>query len=95
MIPARAINFFSCPSLIAVALCFCVVMQVLGTPTSLWTMEFETDMVSASLLEGFSLPTDLVISAPTPLSSRRVESSGSLWSVLLEHTLFRPPDTQR
>ena len=43
-------------SLLAILLCCCIVLQVLGTPISLWNVLGSEDLVQASLLEGFSTP---------------------------------------
>jgi hypothetical protein len=72
-------------------LCFAVVMQMLGTPTSLWTLEFETDLVEASLFEELSLPQSHVVLFPDPTTHQRFELSNRVHSLLLEETLFRPP----
>jgi hypothetical protein len=38
-------------------LCLCVFMQVLGAPTSLWSIVLEEDLVEGSMLEDVSIPT--------------------------------------
>jgi hypothetical protein len=72
-------------------LCLAVVMQMLGTPTSLWTLDFETDLVEASLLEGFSLPPSLVVLSPVLTAQRHLESTVRTHCLLLDVTLLRPP----
>ncbi|MBH0206465.1 MAG: hypothetical protein HP498_11765 [Nitrospira sp.] len=41
---------------VALALCLCVVMQMLGAPGTLLSAEDISDEFSGSVLEGFSLP---------------------------------------
>jgi len=38
-------------------ICLCVVMYMLGSTMTLWTMQFALDQTDNVVLEGFSLPT--------------------------------------
>lgn len=95
MAPSRSAHVRLTSTLIHFLLCFVIVMQMLGTTTSLWTFDFETGVVEASLQEGFSLTADPIVpTAPlsTPISS---DIATRLRSVLLETHFFRPPHSQR
>ena len=94
MAPTRSAHIRFGSILIHGLLCFAVIMQMLGTPTSLWTLDFDADLVEASLLEGLSLPPSHVTIAPILVIRQHLESSMPFPSVLLEHTLFRPPYLQ-
>ena len=95
MAPTRSAHIRLVSRLIYDLLCVAVVMQMLGTPTSLWTLDFETDIVEASLLEGLSLPPSQVTLSPVLTKHHYLESSFRIQSVLLEEILFRPPYLQR
>lgn len=92
MAPMRAARLHLGSILICSLLCFVVVMQMLGAPTSLWTLDFNTDLIDSSLLEGLSLPPHPVIFSPFVVTSVPIESSKTTSSALLDDTLFRPPD---
>ena len=59
---------------VALVLCLCVIMQMLGAPVTLLAAGDTSDEFSESVLEGFSLPQTL-----PPLT----RSSESLWAVEL------------
>jgi hypothetical protein len=72
-------------------LCFVIVMQMLGATASFWTLEFESDLVRTSFLEGLSL-------IPPPITLLAVlhavpyqDTVPPLPSTLLENMFFRPP----
>lgn len=91
MAPSRSTHVRLIPTLLYGLLCFVIVMQMLGTPTSLWTLDFQADIIGASLLEGISLPPHHEIPSPAPTTHQHIESSIRVHSILLEETLFRPP----
>lgn len=71
--------------------CVGILMQFLGTPTTLWDLQAGTDPVTASVLEGLSLPpTPPTLSEPVGYA-RLDESTESFRPVVLPHFLFRPP----
>lgn len=73
-------------------ICLCVVMFMLGSTMTLWTLQFALDHTDNPMLEGFSVPTALSNVAPAmpvvpsreapPLPKREVN----------EHGLLRPPN---
>ena len=74
-----------------VLLCFCVIMSMLGTTITLWNYEEPTDSFTASVLEGFSLPS---IGMVVSVSLHRLFYSPSPpleHDVLLAQSLFHPP----
>ena len=91
MAPTGSAHIWLGSRLIYGLLCLAIVMQMLGTPTSLWTLDFDADLVEASLLEGFSLLPSHMALSPILVTQEYIESSTPFLSVLLEHTLFRPP----
>lgn len=91
MAPMRSVRLCLGSILIRSLLCFAVVMQMLGAPTSLWTLDLNTDLMESSLLEGWSLPPDRVTLSPGIVASVHFESSKEPSFVLLADTLFRPP----
>ena len=60
-------------------ICLCVVMYVLGSTMTLWTMQFAFDQTDNPVLEGFSLPS----SADRPAGAK---------GEVNEHSLLRPPN---
>ncbi|HSA61986.1 MAG TPA: hypothetical protein VLE03_07075 [Nitrospiraceae bacterium] len=95
MAPSRSAHARLTSTLIHFLLCFVIVMQMLGTTTSLWTFDFETGIVAASLQEGFSLTADPIVPTAPLSTSRSGDIATRLRSVLLETHLFRPPHSQR
>jgi hypothetical protein len=73
--------------------CLCVVMYMLGSTMTLWTMEFALDQTDSPLLEGFSLPT--IFSGVIPAVPVRLgrESSAVPLRQLSGNALLRPPIT--
>lgn len=72
-------------------LCFCVIMYMLGTTITLWNVEDPTDFFTASVLEGFSLPSIGMVSS---VSLQRILYSPSPpleHEILLAQSLFHPP----
>ena len=74
-------------------LCFCVTMQLLGVSFSLWDLEEAADLVELSLEEGFSLPAHTVDFSPSLLASLSLDPAPLEHGVLLERSLFHPPDS--
>ena len=77
--------------LVALALCVCVFMQMLGAPVTLLTAGDSPDEFSGSVLEGFAVPP-----APTPLtllqhSLPAVERPLSVYLLVLTLEQFHPP----
>ena len=74
-------------------LCLGIAMQVLGAPISLWDTQSVGDHFSASVLEGFSLPTEM----PLLLASFRISLMTSLTRAvflpILINSQLRPPRT--
>jgi hypothetical protein len=74
-------------------ICLCVVMFMLGSTMTMWTMQFALDQTDNALLEGFSLPTIISNIIPTmPVTPARETSSGVKRDVN-EQSLLRPPIT--
>lgn len=76
---------------IALALCLCVVMQMLGAPVTLLSAGDISDEFSGSVLEGFSLPQ---MFPPLTLSSESlsaVELPQSAHLFVLASQQFHPP----
>jgi hypothetical protein len=73
-------------------ICVCVLMYMLGSTMTLWTMQFALDQTDSPQLEGFSLPT--VVSDVTPALPVRPspEESIGVRGTLSEHNLLRPPN---
>ena|SRR6266498_4076294 len=92
MAPTRSSQIRFVPALLHCLLGFVIVMQMLGTPTSLWTLEFESNTAETTPQEEFSLSASQVTLVPVLTALRYFESSTRIPSVLLEETLFRPPD---
>ena len=73
------------------ALCLCVVTQLLGAPVTLLNPAAMADTLTASVLEGFSVPPSLPQLAPSH-ESARVQDIGPILHVpVLVSTLFHPP----
>lgn len=73
-------------------ICLCVMMFMLGTTMTLWTLQFALDQTDNSVLEGFALPTALSDGAPAmPMTPSRDTPTG-LKKEIDEHSLLRPPN---
>jgi hypothetical protein len=75
-------------------ICLCVLMFMLGSTMTLWTMQFAFDQTDNPVLEGYSVPTAISNLTPAmkitptgetpPLAKREVNEQG----------LLRPPNTR-
>ena len=74
-------------------LSFCVFMQMLGVPMTLWDFDLELDPVNAPFLEGYSLPTVVSNNEPSHTVALIEYASESLRYCLHAHSLFRPPNS--
>ena len=72
-------------------ICLCVVMQMLGTTMTLWDLEFQLDPVNAPLLEGFSLPADVLDPLPPGAFAFLSYSAQDTQAILQDRMFFRPP----
>lgn len=77
--------------IIVLVLCVSIFMQMLGVPATLLAPSVSADNLTASLLEGFSIPPALpgieLLSRRTP----HFELSPSVHVPVLSSSLFRPP----
>ena len=73
-------------------ICLCVVMYVLGSPMTLWTMQFALDQTDTVVLEGFSLPTTVSDAIPAMVGSPSNETSPGAKREGNEDGLLRPPN---
>jgi hypothetical protein len=73
-------------------LCLCVVMYMLGSTMTLWTLQFAFDETDNPVLEGFSLPTIVGDFVPAMLVASSREQSTRAKGSLNEHSLLRPPN---
>jgi hypothetical protein len=74
-------------------ICLCVVMFMLGSTMTLWTMQFALDQTDNALLEGLSLPTTVSHIIPTMPVMLSRQSSGDVRRDVNEQSLLRPPIT--
>jgi hypothetical protein len=73
-------------------ICLCVMMYMLGSTMTLWTLQFALDQTDNPVLEGFSLPTALSDATPAmPVTPSRDRSAG-MKTEIDEHSLLRPPN---
>ena len=73
-------------------ICLCVLMYMLGSTMTLWTMQFAVDQTDNPQLEGFSLPTVVSDMTPAlPVTPFR-EASVGVRGDLNEDNLLRPPN---
>jgi hypothetical protein len=73
-------------------ICLCVVMYMLGSTMTLWTLQFAFDETDNPVLEGFSLPTIVADLVPAVLVASSGERSPRAKGALNEHSLLRPPN---
>ena len=73
-------------------ICLCVVMYMLGSPMTLWNLQFAFDETDNPVLEGFSLPTIVGDFVPAMLVASSRERSTDAKGALNEHSLLRPPN---
>jgi hypothetical protein len=76
-----------------ILLCFCVFMQMLGVPMTLWDFGLELDPLNAPFLEGYSLPTVVSHVQPSRTVAFIDDASETLRYFLHAHSLFRPPNS--
>jgi hypothetical protein len=74
-------------------ICLCVVMFMLGSTMTLWTMQFALDQTDNPVLEGFSVPTAFSVATPAMPVTASSEPSGGAKRDVNEHGLLRPPNT--
>lgn len=77
--------------LMVIVLCLCVTMQVLGAPVTLWFPSMTPDTVSASILEGFSIPPSLPQLDASSSGMLAHELTPCRRVSLVDHSLFHPP----
>jgi len=75
-------------------LCVCVTMYALGTTITLWNLQESTDPFTGPVLEGFSLPSMSMALAVSLQTSFAFTPLPAKHGILLEHTLFHPPDSR-
>jgi len=74
-------------------LCLCIVMQVLGSTMTLWTLDLAFDMSSTpTTLEGYSLPTFYSGTEPSATLGPSTVLTERMQCVLSPPRLFRPPN---
>ena len=73
-------------------ICLCVVMYMLGSPMTLWTMQFALDQTDTVVLEGFSLPTTVSDAIPAMVGSPSHETPPGAKREVNEDGLLRPPN---
>ena len=74
-------------------ICLCVVMFMLGSTMTLWTMQFSLDPAHHVVLEGFSLPATLPDATPAMPVTPSPETSPDAKRDVNEHDVLRPPNT--
>jgi len=85
--PRSPVNIFP----LTLFLCFCVVMQMLGTPGTLLSPTLSSDIWGTSVLEGFSIPPTLVQPTPSASTIPATEMRTSLHVPVLASAPFHPP----
>lgn len=93
MLPKRGSNVHSVILYGIGVVCLCVVMYMLGSTMTLWTMEFELDPMDGPPLEGFSLPTTFPDPRPAMPAASTRDNPAHPKMRLNEQGLFRPPIT--
>ena len=73
-------------------ICLCVIMFMLGSTMTLWTMQFALDQTDNPVLEGFSVPPALPNVTPAMSVSPSRETPPGAKRELNEHGLLRPPN---
>jgi hypothetical protein len=73
-------------------ICLCVVMYMLGSPMTLWTMQFALDQTDTIVLEGLSLPTTVSDAIPAMVGGPSHETSLGAKREVNEDGLLRPPN---
>ena len=73
-------------------ICLCVLMYMLGSTMTLWTMQFALDQTDNPQLEGFSVPAIVADVTPAPSVTPFREASIGISGALNEHDLLRPPN---
>ncbi len=74
-----------------VLLCLCVLMQVLGDPTTLWNPGSSPDLYGASVFTGYTIPPLLTLQSDSHAYTRRVNQEETARLSIFDHSLFHPP----
>ncbi len=72
-------------------LCLCVFMQVLGVPTTLWSMELVNDLYEGSILNGDSITAWQVFLVRPTIERVSSDVRHPVPERLPDRALFRPP----
>lgn len=91
MAPLRSASRRVSPLVLPTLLCFVIIMQMLGTPASLWQPDGDFDLVETSLLEGLSLVPHEMTWPPLVRVFGPPDCFDLRSSLLLGESLFRPP----
>jgi hypothetical protein len=75
----------------AMLLCFCVVVQMLGVPVTLLNSGGAADALAASAYEGFSVPSSLPQLTPSFKIVPVTDAQPSVHVPVLASALFHPP----
>lgn len=75
-----------------VGLCLCVLMQMLGTPTTMWNPGCSVDGLHVVIVEGLSIPPTVTTPCQTFIGALPPDRSMKSPVPLLDRSLFHPPD---
>ncbi len=76
---------------LAVVLCLCVVVQMLGVPVTLLTPVETVDTLAESVSEGFSVPSSFLQPTPSVEVVSVTDAQSFAHVVVLASALFHPP----
>jgi len=92
MLSGRGARLSRLLSYVIGVLCLCVIMYVLGSTMTLWSLAFALDQTDNPVLEGFSLPAMVSDLNPAMPAMPSDETCAAARSDLNEHGLLRPPN---
>lgn len=84
-------SYFPLVIFIIAVMCVCVVMQMLGVSTTMWSPSATPDTLSAALFEGLAIPPAIPRAICSVLVVPLETIQQSLHTPLLTRSLFHPP----
>lgn len=72
-------------------LCLSVMVLMLGVPITLLNLSIDSDILSASVLEGFSVPPGVIRLEPVVTAVMTIEIQPTVDRPILISSLFHPP----
>lgn len=73
------------------AVCFCVLMQLIGDPATLWDPDLEGNLFETPVTDDLAMVVGSLLFNPLPLVSCIGETHPERREIVLSHSVFHPP----